>query len=383
MSMPREIQIFFRLVLIAAGAALLYFLFSWAGQILFPVFFSLILAYLLDPIVDRLQKRGIGRSAGILIILLGLLLFILMFMTFFYPVVHSQLTRLINRMPGLSVSLQTELLPWLKEKTGFVLPADISAAISQYGDDVKSALPALLKRAGEWILSALTTTGAIVSSLLNIVLIPVFTFYFLRDFDRMKLSVVPIFPPAQREFILSRLRAVDEVVGHWFRGQLQVASILAVLYATGFGLVFFFCGMDAMTGIVVGVLTGCLSVIPYVGAVTGSILSLLFALLDWHGILPIVLLASVFGLIQIVEGYVLTPRIVGEKLGLSPAVIMIALLAAGSIAGLPGMLFALPITGALKVLGGDLMEFYFRTDWYRQGAEPSLKKKISAKSRKR
>lgn len=366
----------------AVGAiALSWWLLQSLASVLFPVFTSLIVAYLLSPAISKMEARGISRTSGILIILLAGLAVVSLFVLFFFPVIRSQILRLTERLPALAASVNTDFLPWLKDTLGMELPEDVSHAIAQYGDNLKSALPAILNKAGAWLAGAITTTGAVISSLLNVVLIPLFVFYFLRDFEKMKAGFLPLIPAARRDYVQSRLSAIDDVVGHWFRGQLQVAGILAVLYSTLFGLVFHFTGLEARTGIAVGILTGLLSVIPYVGAVTGSVLSVLFALLDWHGLWPFVGIAATFAVVQGLEGYVLTPRIVGEKLGLGPAAVIIALLCGGSLAGLPGMLFALPVTASLKILATDLMAAYRSSDFY--GEQKLETKSTRAAPRKR
>lgn len=358
------------IALVLAAAALLYLIHLLAA-VLFPVFFSLIAAYLLNPLVGWLERRRIPRIAGIAVILTGFLALLGGFALVLYPAIRSQSLRLAERLPELAIRTETIYLPWLAANLGFVLPEDVASAVARYGDNLRSALPAVLNKVGGWLGGAITTTGALISSLLNIVLIPLFLFYFLRDFERMTAAVVPLIPPARREYLLGRLAAMDAVVGHWFRGQLQVAAILTVLYSIGFGLSFHLTGLEAGTGIAVGLITGILSVVPYVGAITGTVLSLLFALLDWHGIWPFVGIAIVFGIVQFIEGYILTPRIVGEKLGLSEATVIIALLVGGSLGGLPGILFALPVTAALKIIAADLFDLYRRSSLYNPGPAPS------------
>ncbi|MBL8994190.1 MAG: AI-2E family transporter, partial [Spirochaetia bacterium] len=328
------VRLLARLAILVATLALLYFLGRTLAGVLFPVGASLILAYLFDPFVGYLEKRGIRRTFGILLILFagGVLFFV--FAMFFYPIVHTQILRLIEHLPSLSAMLQEKFLPWAKSQLGATLPTDMADAVEKYGTGLKDALPSIFNKLGKGLIGAVSTTSAVVSSLMNLVLIPVFTFYFLRDFNHLKPALVPFIPARFRNYAVSRAKAVDAVVGHWFRGQLTVAFILALLYGAGFGMVFYSPGLELRTGIVVGVLTGFLSLIPYLGAITGSILCVLFALLDWHGIFPFVGIAAVFALVQVLEGYVLTPRIVGERLGLSPVVVIIALLVGGALAGL-------------------------------------------------
>ncbi|MBL8021994.1 MAG: AI-2E family transporter [Leptospirales bacterium] len=373
--MPREYApVIFRVLILAAICFAIYWLGVSLGGVLFPVFCSLILAYLMDPLVRKLDSAGLGRTGGVAVVLLFLLALILLAVTFLIPIVRAQVILLADRMPALVSTLQDNVIPWLQDM-GVAIPENVTTALELYGDNVKSALPGILNKVGSWLPGAITTTGAIVSSLLNVVLIPLFTFYFARDLDSIFDFFKGLIPDGKREYVLSRLIQIDEIVGHWFRGQLQVAGILAILYATGFGIVFYLAGMKTSTGIAVGILTGCLSLIPYVGAITGCVVSVLLALIDWHGIAPLGGVAIVFGTVQILEGYVLTPRIVGEKLGLSPATVIIALLAGGTLGGLIGMLFALPITGSLKVLGKDLLDLYRGTEWFKgtdtQGSDSS------------
>lgn len=347
-----------RVLIFAAVLGALYWLTGALSGVLFPVVFALILAYLLDPLVAALERRGVSRSLAALLLLLfgvgalGALALVL------YPVVRGQFQHLNDRLPGLAATLQNEVLPWLQTNLGFETPESISGLVERYSENLKSAAPEILKRIYAWLSGAIGATSAIVSSLLNLVLIPLFAYYFMRDLPQMQRAVFELIPPARRPAILTRLLAIDEVVGHWFRGQLQVAAMLAILYAIGFALVFQIFDMDVMAGVAVGLVGGLLSVIPYVGALTAGVLSVLFALLDWHGLGPLLGVGIVIAIVQIAEGYVLTPRIVGEKLGLGPATVILALLVGGSLGGLVGMLFALPVAGALKVLGADLLDYY-------------------------
>ncbi len=366
--MTNQVHLLARLTIVAAAIVGLYFLGRLLGDVIFPVVFSLIAAYLLDPFVDFLERRGVRRTFGILLILIGGALAFLSFIVFFFPIVQAQIVRLVDRLPTLGERIESQFLPWIRDHSGDLLPADLSEAVASYSESLKNAIPSILKSVGKGLFDAVSKTSDLASSLLNLILIPIFTFYFLRDFDRIRLALVPVIPPRYKTYVLSRALAMDHVVGHWLRGQLQVAAILAVLYAVGFGIVFLATGLDIKTGIVVGILTGFLSVIPYVGALTGCVLSVLFALLDWHGIFPFVGIAIVFAAVQLLEGYVLTPRIVGGQLGISSVGVILALLVGGSLGGLAGLLFALPITAALKILFQDALKKYLGSPWFLGGA---------------
>lgn len=179
--MAEQRRIWLVIGLVLAAAALLYLIHLLAA-VLFPVFFSLIAAYLLNPLVGWLERRGIPRIAGIAVILTGFLALLGGFALVLYPAIRSQSLRLAERLPELAVRTETIYLPWIAANLGFVLPEDVASAVAQYGDNLRSALPAVLNKVGGWLGGAITTTGALISSLLNIVLIPLFLFYFLRDF---------------------------------------------------------------------------------------------------------------------------------------------------------------------------------------------------------
>jgi predicted PurR-regulated permease PerM len=236
--------------------------------------------------------------------------------------------------------------------------------MAEYGETVQGQIPGVAAGISAWLVSLWSKTGAIVASALNLVMIPVFTFYFLRDFDIMRLATIEYIPLAHRDFILSRATKMDDVVGAWFRGQVEVAVILAVLYALGLGIVFGLMGVGVTAGISIGILTGLLNIVPYFGFAIGFVLSLSVVLLEWSGVAPLVGVLAVFAIVQGLEGYIITPRIVGEKVGLSPVVVIIVLLLGGEVLGLIGILLAIPVAGIVRVLLPDLVEMYKSSHFY-------------------
>jgi predicted PurR-regulated permease PerM len=198
----------------------------------------------------------------------------------------------------------------------------------------------------------------------------VLTFFFLRDFDRMRLAAVEYLPAHNRDWWLERIAQMNVVVGAWFRGQVEVAAILSLLYAVGLGVVFGIAGIGVISGVAIGLLSGLLNIIPYFGFLIGIVLSVLLAVLDWHGLGPLIGVIVVFAVVQGLEGYVVTPRVVGEKVGLPPVVVIITLLIGGQVLGLLGVLLAIPIAGVIRVLVPDAIGWYRRSDLY-TGAIPS------------
>lgn len=353
-----------RLVLIAVGVLGVYALFHSVDAVLFPVLASLLIAYLLDPVVDRLEARGWTRTRAIIMLLLVGFGALGLFLVFLVPTLIGQIGRVVEGAPGLVRQIQTDFIPWVQQKTGMELPASASAAISEYGATLQSQIPTVAKALTQATGSLVSGIGSVAASLINAVMIPLFTFYFLRDFDKMRLAVAGYLPVRNRDFLISRIQKVDEVVGAWFRGQVEVALILGVLYAIGLGPVFGWAGVGVAAGIAVGVLAGVLNIIPYFGFAVGFVLSILMVLLQGAGLMPLLAVGGVFAVVQGLEGWVITPRIVGDKVGLSPVVVIIALLVGQELLGLAGVLLALPIAGALRVLMPDVIAYYQATSLY-------------------
>jgi predicted PurR-regulated permease PerM len=341
-------------------------------DVLTPVLVSLGIAYLLDPAIDWFEERGFSRTVGIALCMVVGGIAIALFLLFLSPTVAHLIGQVGDGVPKVLDLLQhqaipwveTTAIPWVEWNTGLDLPSGVSEAGRELAGALEAQVPGILKSATNTIGNLWSQTGAIVSSLLNLVLIPVLTFYFLRDFDRMRLAAVDYLPQHNRTWLLDRIAKMDEVVGAWFRGQLEVAAILAGLYALGLGLTFGITGIGAANGVAIGLLSGLLNVIPYFGFLTGVVLSVMLALLDWSGWGPLVGVAVTFGVVQALEGYVITPRVVGEKVGLSPVVVIVTLLLGASLLGPLGVLLALPTAGALRVLLPDLIGWYYASDLF-------------------
>jgi predicted PurR-regulated permease PerM len=335
-----------------------YLVLTSLSSVIFPLFISLLIAYLLDPLVDVMEERRIPRTVGILICLLGILLLVFVVSMFLYPTLARQIGNVVDRVPKLIELIQTKTIPWVEDTFEYKVPPTFTEAVVEYSNELKNAAPSVLKKAGEWATGLVSQTGAIVVSLLNAIMIPIFTFYFLRDFDKITATIGDLLPNYRRGFLQERIELMDTVVGEWFRGQLQVAGILAILYSIGLSIVFSLSGIDVNSGIAIGLVTGLLNVIPYFGVAIGVILSLLVVVLEWVGFMPVLGVVIVFVVVQTLEGYFITPKIVGEKVGLSPVTVIIVLLLGGEMFGLIGILLAIPVAGAIKVILPDLIEYY-------------------------
>jgi len=341
-----------------------WFVLAAIDDVLVPVLLALFLAYLLDPFVDWFESRRYSRTIGILLCLVAGVASVAVFVLFLYPTVAHIVRRIGEGGPQMLEMLETRALPWVEANLGWQAPESIEDALDEYGAALSGQIPGMLRTVSAALGGVWTRTSAIIAGVLNAVLVPIFTFFFLRDFDRMRLAAQHYLPEHNREWVLERIRRVDGVVGAWFRGQIQVAALIGLLYAVGLGITFGITGVGVTSGIAIGLVSGLLNIVPYFGFLVGFVLSVLLALLDWNGGMPLLGVMITYAIVQALEGYVITPRIVGEKVGLSPVVVIISLLIGGELLGLLGVLLALPIAGAIGVLLPDLVESYRRSDLY-------------------
>ncbi len=322
--------------------------------VVFTLAVSLLIAYLLDPVIDWFEVRRIPRTAAIILLVVAACVCSFGFLLWVLPPLTREFARAIQ-----------ELTLWLKDDTPTIrlqLESMLGTSLEESGtflrQKAKEYGPQLLSSMGTAAQATAHRTLSAASSLLYIALIPIFVFYFLRDFDRITASAKTLIPLSRKEFLLERFRRCDDVIGEWLRGQVQVALVLAVFYATALSIV----GVNL--AIPIGLLAGMLSVIPYVGGAIGFLLAMMMALLGWDGGAAALGVIVVFTIANLLEGYVLTPKIVGEKVGLSPVVVLLSLLLGGEAFGLFGVLMAVPVAGIAKTLGSEFLDWYRSSEHY-------------------
>ncbi|HZH52581.1 MAG TPA: AI-2E family transporter [Microvirga sp.] len=359
-------QVAFWIAALVVTVALLFAL----RTILLPFVAGFALAYLLDPLADRLQRTGIGRLGASLIILVLFVLLFILTLVVLVPFAAQQLGALVERLPSYVARLQQ-----LAVEQGGPL-------IERLGGN--TALPEMQTSVGNLVSQGLAWLGTFLQSLwsggqalLNIfsllVVAPVVAFYMLIDWDHMVTTVDSWLPMKHRDTIRAIARDIDHAIAGFVRGQALVCIILGTFYGVGLALI----GLNF--GAVIGMTAGLLSFIPYVGSLTGLILSMGVAIVqfwpDWTMILA-TLGIFVFG--QFVEGNILSPKLVGESVGLHPVWLMFALLAFGSLFGFVGLLLAVPLAAAMGVIARFALSQYLTSPLYR-GTEPViLKPRIDA-----
>jgi len=339
------------LIATAAVGLLLYLL----APILTPFVAGAILAYIGDPLADRLEARGLSRTGSVVSVFVGLSLLFLLLSLFLVPLLQNQLSLLVHSLPGYIDWLQQRAVPWLQKRLGGYAPALDLAALKGYihthwqaAGGVAAGLLGVLSRSGV----------TVVGWLANLLLIPVVTFYLLRDWDRLMARLRALLPRRVEPVVVQLARSSDEVLGAFLRGQLMVMLALGVIYATGLWLA----GLDL--ALLLGMVAGLVSFVPYLGFIVGIIAAGISAVFQFHDLLHLVYVAMVFGVGQAAEGFLLTPLLVGEKIGLHPVAVIFAVLAGGQLFGFFGVLVALPVAAVVAVLLRYVHERYLHSGLY-------------------
>jgi phosphoribosylaminoimidazole-succinocarboxamide synthase len=335
------------LLLAASAAGLVYLL----APVLTPFLAGAIGAYIFDPLADRLEARGLSRTLAttLVIVLAGAALTALVLIAL--PLFQGQFAQLFARLPDALELLNGRLLPWLDNTLG--IRVDTSVATLKTWLSTKAAADG-----AAWLPTLTSGALAFVGVLANLLLIPVVMFYLLRDWDVIIARLGALAPRPWYPAVTRIAGAMDRVVGEFLRGQLAVMSALAVYYTAALWAV----GLDY--ALPIGMLTGALSFVPFLGFGLGLLLALVVALLqfaDWHNVLWV---AGIYAAGQILESYVLTPRLVGERVGLHPVAVIFALAAFGQLFGFTGVLLAVPLAAVLLVGLRELRALYVQSPLY-------------------
>ncbi|NNE20320.1 MAG: AI-2E family transporter [Myxococcales bacterium] len=333
---------------LGASLAVGWLLFTLRG-VLAPVFFAFLIAYMLDPLVDRIEQsrllrdRSIGRAVGIAVLLLGVFAITAVSLLVIFPMVYEEIASFVRRLPGLVARSRAEWEPILLE-LGLEVPNSVGDAFEELHLDLQSVVTKGYTPAtavAKWLLGG---TASAVAAIVASLMIPVFAFYLLYDFDALVARAADLIPPRHRLEANGFFREVDEVLGQFFRGQFTVMAILAVLYSVGYG------SIGVPLALPIGILAGVLSFIPYLGSTLALGTALLMTALDWQGWTQVLWVLGVHAIIQGLEGFVITPKIMGDTVGISAIAVLFALLVGAELLGFTGVLLAVPAAAVIKIL---------------------------------
>jgi predicted PurR-regulated permease PerM len=311
--------------------------------VLGPFLFSIAMAYLLSPLVGWLEKRRLKRTLASLLVLFVFMLGLTILGIFLVPQLISEIGDLINQtvtaLPRVRDWLQNTVLPALSR-----LPVDLTKLQNALLENLPDKLQAVLGTVLRGALNFTATTSAVLGQLLNVILIPVLTYYFLNDGQQLwEQFVLRLFPEERRASVQHKVQIADDMMSGFLRGQVTVMTIVGVLSGIGMAIV------GVPYALFVGLMSGLLNIIPYVGLLISLILTLVVALFTPHPFATMIKAAIVFAIVQGLEGSVISPKIVGEKVGLHPMIVILSVLVGAQFFGFWGLLLAVPVAAIINV----------------------------------
>lgn len=344
------------------GAVLLVLLVWLLRPVLTTVGAALAVAYFVSPLVDRLEKRRIPRSISIAAIIGGFFAVLAGVVAILVPVIQHEIESLVRNVPGYwergNTFFNETLRPEILARTGYELPTTARDFWDQTGTQLQGIAPDVAGRVVEILKSTLSNAFAVLGVVLNLLLFPVFLFYMLQDFPRIRAAAYDAIPPRSRESVMEKIGEVDRVLSAFVRGQITVCIFLAIGYSIGLSI----SGIDMP--VVIGALSGFAFIIPYAGTVLGVVVASVMALakfgLDWH----LGAVIATFAVVQFLESNVISPAIVGKQVGLHPIVMITAVIVGGTLFGFLGILLAVPATAVAAVFWRAGWERYKESEFY-------------------
>ena len=323
-------------------------------SVLMPFVAGILLAYLLDPLTTKLQKCKISRTWATILVCCLMILILLPAIFLFLGMVENQVTLLIQATPKYMAILVEKLRPMLQHLTER-FPGLVNGNLEQV---IKGNIGNGIKFAGT-LLKGILANGFAVINLLSLILItPIVTFYMLRDWDPFVKKVEELLPQKSKKGIMESLKEINVIIAGFIRGQLSVCLSLGLYYSIGLKLV----GLEL--GLLVGFIAGIISFIPYVGSITGFVLGVILAFAQFGDVTHVMYVVAVFLSGQFIEGNFLTPKLVGENVGLHPVWVMFALLAGGVLLGFLGLMLAVPVAAIIGVLVRNMIKRYKQSSLY-------------------
>ncbi|AUG52359.1 AI-2E family transporter [Thalassospira marina] len=347
-----------RFWLLACGA--FFFLIWLFSGILLPFVAGMAIAYFLDPLADRLEARGLSRTLATTIITALFFLILVFVLLLIVPLIGSQLAGFLERLPGYISDLRAQAAPYIQHIADKIAPETLNSV----GESIKGQTANAIKWAGNILGNLLTGSLALLNFLSLVFITPVVSFYLLRDWDKIVGKVDSWLPRWLAGDIRQCARDIDLTLAGFVRGQSTVCLLLGLFYGLGLTLV----GLEF--GFLIGLMTGILSFVPYFGMLVGFAVGVGVAIAQFGFGLNVVFVVGVFLLGQLMEGNFLTPKLVGDKVGLHAVWVMFALLAGGAMFGFLGVMLAVPVAAAIGVLVRYALARYLESRLYDHAPQP-------------
>lgn len=352
MSTAKEPGTSFRRKMIFLAGLLVIVLAYLLRGVLVPLFLAFLLAYALDPFVDRLEQLRVPRPLGAIVVMLGIVGLVTVVVIYTVPLFVDEVSDASQTLPDKLAHLQAKLEPWFWTKLRIKLPHTMNDLSKEVAERIQGG------GALETARTALFGTLGYVGVALSALIVPVFALYLLIDFDTIVTRVEQLVPRRWAPPISDVAAQIHKTLSGYVRGQLTANIVLAALYATGLRIV------DIHLAVPIGVLTGMLAFVPYFGFTIGLLFAMTMAVLDWQGPGTLFGVVAVMGGVQLIDGMVITPRIVGRSVGLAPLEVILTMMAAGSLLGFLGVLLAVPLGAVVKILVQRAVKAYLASEFY-------------------
>ena len=347
-----------RLLGYVALAALAFLLLQRTAMVLAPLFTGMFLAWLLNPAVLRLGQRGLPRPLAIVVLLVGFGAMVAAVVLVLPPLLSREIDGFISRFSESVQHLETVILPWLRATLHLPRSTSSGETVRQALANLNDALQGARGDLSSAVAGAMSTARGLLQLLLAVILTPVFTIYFLSDYPALRTSLDDLIPPRHREQVVGMLDEINHALASWARGQLTVMVILGTLYATGLSLT------HVPLGMAIGLATGLMAFVPYIGVAIGFCFAMAAALLEPSPAGAILGVVATYGAVQSLDAFFITPRVLGGRVGLSPVAVIFALSLGGQLLGYAGVVLAVPTAAVCKVLLQHARRWYFATPFY-------------------
>jgi predicted PurR-regulated permease PerM len=345
---PARLRLVVFVVAVLATVAVLYF----ARRTLLSLLLGLVLAYVLDPAVSWIARRTRGSRALATTLVFGVLVIALTgFLLIVVPVINGQLVEVRQRFPVYRAEVEARVVPILRQARE-AYPLQYEALSEKLQSVVQEKWPEMIRSAFAWLGGVFSSVLGFLLFLLDLIFVPVFAFYLLVDFPKLKEGIRQLVPRAYRDVTIERLGEVDGAVSSYLRGQLLIAMILAAINGIGLTVI------GVPMGLVIGIVAGLANMIPYMALVVGLAPALLLCWIEHQSLGRLIAVALVFAGAQMLEGTVLSPKILSKSVDLHPVWVLLSIIIGGRLFGLAGMLVAVPAAAAIQVFVRHWVQTY-------------------------
>ena len=351
-----------KIAAILAGAAVFLWFVYAARAALYPFIIAFAFAYILDPVVDRMEKTGLGRTSAIVILLAVFFAVIAAAMALLVPIIAGQVEAMAKNVPRYAELVREKAMPVIEripEMDRAKVEESVKQAMSALGD-----IPLrILKSTSGAVWTGITNVAEFLFGLLNLVIIPVATFYLLKDFDTLISKVESRVPPRYKPGTARFFGKLDAALGAFVRGQLTVSVTMAAIYSTGLFLI------GAPMGVLIGLTAGLANIVPYLPIIVGFLPALALTYLQYSDWSHVAMVAVLFGFGQALEGFVITPRTLEKAVGLHPVAVMASILMGAAFFGFIGVLLAVPTAAVVKVALIEMDDAYLSSTFFKGDAD--------------